>query len=202
MAGDTFVRSMLGPQVNSTRKSAPVYGFGSSTREHAAKIFLSSEHAALAFAGQGSPGPAGYVQKSTVGPQADGRFVSYPQWAFGSAQRFPAAGKTSSLPGPGEYVQRSSIGAQVNGTQPSQPIYGMGSSTRESVKKVYISDGHSNSVGYGMHSPGPASYSLKGAVGKQDQSPKTNQPAWVFGSNKRFRDPDILRRSKLPAPGA
>merc|ERR1712070_392935 len=45
-------------------------------------------------------------------------------------------------------------------------------------------------------------YSLPLAVGKQQSSMKSNQPQWVFGSNQRFKDPELIRAAKLPAPGA
>ena len=63
--------SMFGDQVSSTRRSAPGYGFGSSTRAHAQKVFVSKEHSMLASKGI-SPGPQ-YTIRSTVGPQVDGR---------------------------------------------------------------------------------------------------------------------------------
>ena len=43
----TFVSSTLGNQWVSSRQSAPSYGFGTSTREHAAKVFISPKHAEL-----------------------------------------------------------------------------------------------------------------------------------------------------------
>ena len=54
------VKSMLGVQVASDHTSAPAFGFGSSTREVANKIFLSAEHAKLASKSN-SPGPAVYT---------------------------------------------------------------------------------------------------------------------------------------------
>ena len=196
-----MVKSMLGTQVSSARTSAPAYGFGSSTRAHAEKIFLSSEHAKLASKSN-SPGPAVYTMRSTVGPQVDGALVSAPQWAFGSSPRFSGEVGNDKVPGPGMYEQRSALGVQASGAQPSQPIYGMGSSTRDHVQKVYISERHSTSLFSGVNSPGPASYTLQAAVGKQGASTKANQPNWVFGSNKRFQDPDLLQSAKLPSPDA
>ena len=38
-------KSMFGTQELSSRRTAPAHGFGSSTRNHAAKIFMGSEHA-------------------------------------------------------------------------------------------------------------------------------------------------------------
>lgn len=193
---------MLGAQVSSARSSAPAYGFGSSTRAQAEKIYLSSEHAKLASGAKRSPGPAVYMMRSTVGPQVDGALLSAPQWAFGSSQRFSGDVPKDKVPGPGAYEEKSSLGPQTSALQPSQPIYGMGTSTRDGVDKVYISEKHSSSIFTGKNSPGPASYSLNAAVGKQGASTKANQPNWVFGSNKRFQDPALAKAAKLPAPDA
>lgn len=202
MTEGTFVRSMLGPQVSSARHSYPAFGFGSSTREQAAKVFISAEHAKLQPTKSITPGPDGYTMRSTVGPQVNGAIPSAPQWVFGAAGRLDPLSRGVNVPGPGAYEQRSSLGAQVTGLYPSQPIFGMGTSTRDNVKGVYISEHHSNSTFQGVNSPGPATYSLNAAVGRQNASTKANQPTWVFGSSKRFADPSLLRSAKLPAPGA
>jgi len=196
----SFVRSMLGPQVSSSRSSAPVFGFGSSTRDQMAKIYISAEHAKLSTKTI-SPGPALYMMRSTVGPQVDGSLETAPQWAFGSAQRFVIINKEN-VPGPGSYEQRSSMGAQGSSLMPTRPVFGMGSSTRDNVQRVYISEKHSSSIFTGVNSPGPASYTLHASVGRQGASTKGNQPSWVFGSNKRFRNPDLIRAAHLPAPDA
>ena len=119
-----FVRSMLGPQISSSRATAPIFGFGSSTREHAAKIFISAEHAKLSTKTI-SPGPALYTMPSTVGPQVDGAIESAPRWAFGSAQRFNAITKNN-LPGPGSYEARSSLGVQGSSDCQRSPFMGWG----------------------------------------------------------------------------
>ena len=71
---------MLGPQVNSRKKSAPNYGFGSSTREHQAKVFISQEHASLAPGEACSPGPI-YNDIPAIGPQVNGAMASAPSCA-------------------------------------------------------------------------------------------------------------------------
>ena len=195
-----FVRSMLGPQISSSRATAPIFGFGSSTREHAAKIFISAEHAKLSTKTI-SPGPALYTMPSTVGPQVDGAFESAPRWAFGSAQRFNAITKNN-LPGPGSYEARSSLGVQGSSGLPTQPLYGMGTGTRDTVNKLYISEKHSTALFTGKNSPGPATYTLDASVGKQGLSVKANQPKWVFGSSQRFKNADLKYQAALPAPDA
>ena len=189
---------MLGTQTNSVHHSSPSYGFGSSTREQANKVFVSHEHSKLATSGV-SPGPASLGARSTCGPQVDGTYASAPMWNFSSAKRFGVYGRDN-VPGPGKYEMRSSMGPQVEGDFPTLPVFGMGSSTRDNVKRVYISEQHSNVAFQGANSPGPASYSLNTSVGKQGSSTKANQPSWVFGSNKRFTNPDLLRSARQPGP--
>ena len=70
-------RSMFGDQPLSSRRSQPSYGFGSSTREHSARLFVSNAHSAT-VGGKASPGPATYSQRASVGHQIDGRKVSAP----------------------------------------------------------------------------------------------------------------------------
>ena len=196
MAGQ--IKSMLGAQPSSQHMSFPSYGFGSGTRDQANKVFVSHEHSKLATTGV-SPGPASFGGAATLGPQADGAIRSAPSWNFGSARRFNAFDREN-VPGPGSYSARSSLGAQVTGEQQSMPIFGMGSSTRDGVKRVYISEQHSTIALQGMSSPGPASYTLIPAVGKQGASTKASQPSFGFGSNKRFIDADVRRAAKQPGP--
>ena len=103
-------RSMFGDQVNSKKSSAPSYGFGSATREQAAKV---SEP----FTGV-SPGPAVYTLPKAVGKQVDGRKMGSPEWQFGTAQRFGGFNAVGMVekknPGPGTYNQKPSVGVQVS----------------------------------------------------------------------------------------
>ena len=95
-------RSMFGDQAHSKRRSSPSYGFGSSTRGQAAKVFLSRDHAKLS-APNSSPGPSAYTLRASVGSQADGRKASSPQWVFGSSDRF-SSGSVAKAENPGAYA--------------------------------------------------------------------------------------------------
>ena len=100
-------RSMFGDQVNSRKSSAPSYGFGSATREQAAKV---SEPLTGV-----SPGPAVYTLRNAVGTQVDGRKPSSAQWQFGTSKRFTAVAMVEKKnPGPGTYEQKASVGIQVS----------------------------------------------------------------------------------------
>lgn len=76
----------------------------------------------------------------------------------------------------------------------------MGAGTRDSMRKVYISDGHSDATS-GGDSPGPI-YTMRSSIEPQDSSTKRSQPAWVFGKDTRFQDPSVRMRGRLPAPNA
>ena len=198
-------RTMLGPQVNSKKKSPPAYGFGSGTREQQAKVFVSQEHAALAGTPD-SPGPAVYSHRASVGPQVDGAKESSPLWMFGTERRFSAqereAGQSKysvAVPGAGTYDAGVSVGEkQPDSTKGSAPAYGMGSSTRADQDKVFQSEEQAFSRCYGRASPGPASFTLNPAVGKQTLSTKEAQPSWIQGTEKRFGKNTT---SWVPAPG-
>lgn len=193
-------RSMLGPQASSAHISSPAFGFGSSTRDVANKVFVSREHSKVAPTST-SPGPARYSARSSVGPQPV--MESSPTWVFASGGRLVDAPRKDAPPGPGTYEPHSSIGPQANGLLPTMPAFGMGTGTRRSVEKVFVSHEHAVSQFSGYASPGPAApYSLPTAVGRQGSSLKANQPTWVFSASKRFQDPDIARALKLPAPNA
>ena len=197
---------MLGDQP--LKKSAPKYGFGSSTRDQAGKVFVSQEHTALATAGKGSPGPAVYTLPPAVGgKQPDGRKSDPPSWGFGTASRFRTFkdtgkpdGHRGNNPGPGYYNRPpASVGPQVLGGMKSEPLVGFGTAERKNVRKVFISNAHQNTDLYGMASPGPAaSYQLQSTMGKQAHSTAANPPAWVIGG---ARAPDKTGADS-PGPAA
>ena len=198
------MRSMLGEQPLSTRSSAPSFGFGASTRDVRAKVFISQEHARTGD-GQSSvsPGPAApYNLRASVGKQNDGRKRSSPHWMFCQAERFTVEKRADRFPGPGAYAVRSSIGPQFSSAIDSAPLYGFGSAGRDHVAKVYLSAEHDKSF-YGINSPGPlANYKIRASVGKQNDSRKPDKPAWVFGSTGRFKYDHIKRAASSPGPGA
>lgn len=193
-------RSTFGTQTSSKRGSAPSYGFGSGTRAHREKTFVSQEHSALE-AGKESPGPAVYKHRAAVGEQIDGKMASAPQWAFGTADRFMGNSKEQQ-PGPGAYATTRGIQAQVSSQKATAPMFGFGSSTRAHVEKVFISQDHNKGL-HGINSPGPmAGYQMTAAVGNQVDSKKAGQPAWVMGKADRFVYDHVKRAAGAPGPGA
>eukprot|EP00322_Chrysochromulina_rotalis_P008980 CAMPEP_0115864728 /NCGR_PEP_ID=MMETSP0287-20121206/19350_1 /TAXON_ID=412157 /ORGANISM="Chrysochromulina rotalis, Strain UIO044" /LENGTH=91 /DNA_ID=CAMNT_0003319207 /DNA_START=112 /DNA_END=387 /DNA_ORIENTATION=- len=89
------------------RTSMPSQKFPVSTREVAAKKFLSNEHVKKDNPSI-SPGPAKYDQKPVAtGPQASTRIRNSPSYGFGTADRFNNArnaAHSAASPGPGAYL--------------------------------------------------------------------------------------------------
>ena len=157
------MRTMFGPQTLSHRQSGPSFGFGASTRDVRAKIFISQAHNATE-SGSASPGPAVYGLGSMCGKQVDGRKKSQPRWMFGTAERFKFEKRQNSSPGPGAYGVTASVGAQVSSAIQSAPSFGFGSAERRHVEKVYLSEEHQKSL-HGCDSPGPlAAYRMADSV--------------------------------------
>jgi hypothetical protein len=188
-------RSTFGAQPLGKYRSASEFGFGTSSRETAGKVFLTQKHMALSCAGRASPGPAGYTLPQSVGgKQPDGRKKDAPTWTFGSAQRFRPRtapvkpdGHAGNNPGPGHYVSPpASVGPQVLGRFKSQPIPSFGKADREKVRRVWISQEHQKTDMHGMDSPGPfAPYQLDSTMGKQASGSSPSLPSWSFSSNAR-----------------
>ena len=194
-------RTMFGPQTLSHRHSGPSFGFGVSTREVRAKVFISQAHNSTE-AGKASPGPAGYGLGSMCGKQVDGRKKSMPNWMFGTAERFKFEKRQNSSPGPGAYSSTASFGTQVSSAIQSAPTFGFGSAERRHVEKVYLSEEHQKSL-HGIDSPGPlAAYRMSASVGRQESSQKANHPTYTFGGGGRFKNESEKRASTQPGPGA
>lgn len=82
----------------------PSFGFGTSNREHMAKVFVSNVHAgASGGAFVYSPGPASYRLNSSIGNQTSTRGRTAPTWGFAKANRFRDKYDTGT-PGPGAYA--------------------------------------------------------------------------------------------------
>lgn len=198
------LRSTFGTQPLSARRSSASYGFGSATREHTAKLFVSNAHSATA-GGRAGPGPASYSARTSIGSQIDGRKSSAPAWVMGTGDRFKHEDRASSAqaPGPGQYALAGSFGMQATSSIRTQPAAGFGSAERSHLEKVFMSEEHNKSL-RGTQSPGPCSYNIKGSLGKQDSSRLgigASQPTWVFGSTKRFQYDHVKRAAATPGPG-
>ena len=141
-------------------------GFGTAERKHVKKVWISQAHQKTDMHGMGSPGPATYALKSTMGKQDESVIPNPPTWVFGSAKRTDVEpGKHS--PGPAAYALPQSVGPQVDSRKPRAATPGFGASTRDIRAKIYIGEEQGKSD-FGKLSPGPAAnYHLPAAVGKQ-----------------------------------
>jgi hypothetical protein len=156
----------VGPQVLGRFRSEPRMGFGTAERKHVKKVWISQAHQKTDMHGVGSPGPATYALKSTMGKQDESVIPNPPTWVFGSSKRTDVeAGKLS--PGPAAYALPQSVGPQVDSRKPRAATPGFGASTRDIRAKIYIGEEQGKSD-FGKLSPGPAAnYHLPAAVGKQ-----------------------------------
>ena len=91
-------------QVVSTKPSTPRFGFGSSNRDHQAKVYISAEHEKTTPGGLGAPGPGQYPIGGTTGKQVRSNERTASSWGFGTSARFRATAKQAGTPGPGAYV--------------------------------------------------------------------------------------------------
>lgn len=185
-------KSTFGPQPVAGRRSAPAYGFGSGTRNQQSKVFAGSQFAKTNNVSI-TPGPC-YENINSVGLQADSGKNSYPQWQFGTAQRF-GSGPRQKIPGPGTYNNAGSFGMQGLSHRNSFPLYGFGTSDRQNVTKVFISSLHEKSK-HGVESPGPAAMYSRGSG--------LDGSEYGFGTDERYmrRDRMLNDQGELPGPGS
>lgn len=197
-------RSAFGSQATSKQQSQPIYGFGSGTREHAAKCFVSEDHNKSRH-GMESPGPMVYKLGGAFGRQQQSRGANQPAWVFGSTNRFQYdhVKRAATSPGPGAYSLGQAVGTQVSSTKSSAAAFGFGTSDRAHVAKMYISPEHEK-MSQGVNSPGPMTYTLTDAVGKQYKSNNPSSASWGFGTAQRFAAQDGRpgARGATPGPGA
>lgn len=97
--------SGVGLQPNSTKRSAPLPGFGTSNRQHMDKCFLTKDHEKVHF-GKASPGPLSYSLTPGVGKQTLSSKREAPSFGFGSNDRWytsKMAARHGNTPAPGAY---------------------------------------------------------------------------------------------------
>jgi hypothetical protein len=144
-----------------------------------------------------------------VGPQPVGLSESAPEWKFGSDQRWERGNRsTLDNPAPGKYDAASGIGNQADSKKVSLPHFGFGTSTREDQERVFVTQEHNKTL-FGRLSPGPSTYTLNPAMGKQHLSYEPvgfqrkirngSQPSWIFGKSERL---GAAQPNSVPGPGA
>ena len=102
--GAYAIKEAIGTQVSSKMPSLPRFGFGTSNREHAAKVFISHEHEKVT-GNRDAPGPGQYAIASLTGkPVRAGTQKTGSAWGFGTSKRFSDGSRHGGNPGPGQYV--------------------------------------------------------------------------------------------------
>lgn len=104
--GKYTYKGSVGNQQDSTKPTKAMYGFGTCSRDRAAKTSLDKNQAPSQLAGYTGPGPASLgFGPSAYGEQPQSAKNSKPEWTFGGESRFMPNRSTSELsPGPGSYV--------------------------------------------------------------------------------------------------
>jgi len=190
---------MLGTQHDSSKASAPSYGFGTAERAQLnAKLFVSKDMVQDKF-GVGSPGPV-YAPKGL-----DGRYVTAPSPSFGTSHRYSIAQQKRSsapVPGPGQYSIPGSVTRQCDSQKHSYSSWKFGTATRADHAKVFVSPAHAKSVTEFIDSPGPCAYGHLGGVGIQSDSRKSTEPRFGVGTASRFYSDSSAATAKgTPGPG-
>lgn len=187
--------SSVGRQVYSTNKSFPHYGFGTSDRAMASRVFISPQHAESGNFGLSSPGPA-FINNSVSGMGRGGiGFGTDGRWTREQRRLSDA----SEQPGPGTYTMDAAKINMSSSRELKEPSFGFGTSNRDHAAKLFISNAHSDGSAEFVYSPGPASYRVHGSMGCQASTRGRTAPMSSFGKANRFRD---KYDTGTPGPGA
>lgn len=186
MVQDKFGTASPGPVYKPTAvdgrfQNAPHQSFGTSHR-HDITTMKRSAHP--------QPGPGQYTIPGSVSRQHDSQKFSYSSWKFGTSTRAdqakvfvsPAHAKSVTefidSPGPTAYGHKGSLGNQSDSRKTTNESYGMGTSDR------FFYD---NPTQMDKASPGPGTYTLRSAQGRQVTSNKTSYPISSFPRADRDR---------------
>jgi len=159
----------------------PKHSFGASHRYALASMKRS---------GAPVPGPGQYTMPGSVSKQHDSQKHSYSSWKFGTSTRgdqakvfiSPAHAKSVTefidSPGPCAYGHKGSLGGQTDSRKNTNESYGMGTSDRFFYE---------NSGQIEKGAPGPGTYTLRSAQGRQVTSNKPSYPISSFPRADRDR---------------
>mmetsp|Transcript_42421 Transcript_42421/g.57949 ORF Transcript_42421/g.57949 Transcript_42421/m.57949 type:complete len:307 (-) Transcript_42421:213-1133(-) len=181
---------------SSKSQHAPSFSFGSSTRQHKSRLYISrldtgKVDANRDGAGRNVPGPGAYDGSVTKTKH------SAPKHSFGlrldnAPEERPS---TTKAVGPGSYRVGSSLGSQPSSRRPSSSCYSMGSASREKVGGVLSPDFKPTSKSI---TPSPDRYGVTSSLGKQTKSTTCSTPNYSFGTGKKST---FGKNVKVPGPG-
>ncbi|GIL43142.1 hypothetical protein Vafri_973 [Volvox africanus] len=190
----------IGEQPTSPNRSPSRVRFGSSTRDQAQKLFLSSRHIEQQRGTMGSP-PGSYDLPGALGQQVTSSKTSSPSFSLPRTDRlkdrYEALSKT--MPAAGQYETWNSIGKQTLSLSRTMPAYGFGSSDRDKESARFLTSQHAKAL-RGSFSPNNYDRQQPNNItsfGKQSLSVRTNLPAYGFGSQPRM----VFKTSQTPGPG-
>ena len=189
--------SSVGRQIYSTNTSFPHYGFGTSDRAMAARVFISPQHSECGSIGLSSPGPASINNTSRGMGEGSHKF------GFGTDGRWTREqmrlSQASEQPGPGTYTMDSAQSQYASSSSPKEASYGFGTSNRAHAEKISVSNAHAQGGAFVL-SPGPASRSSgpTSSMGRQASTRGRTAPMSSFGKASRWS----LKIDTTPGPGA
>ena len=180
---ETYLVSKMGAIPESTRASAPNYGFGTGDRSGSMVLQSSTAKRAVGL----SPGPI-YL------PSPRGVIGSGPKAPFSKSDaREASIRRAGALPGPGEYEKPSLIGGEHSSSHwRTEPRDGWGTSGRETAP-----------IGSSPRAACGEFYELSSSMEQQILSTKSSKPNYAFSRSPRFADQQAARqKAAAPGPGA
>jgi len=212
LAKDSYDLRAVGPQPESMRPSAPLYGFGKGTRDQMDKVFL-SHHAEKIKGNPDTPGPI-YNVPSDLGQAQKFGFGTGPQRVYKNKPPYP----DSSV----DLIMHEVDSGYAKFKKP--PAFYFGTEAKDCMKNAAITKGQAPTTtctpgpaayipsmkggGSGLEelpsypfgiktkiqelpsstplNVGPGKYKLQKAVGKQVLSTTQSLPMWGFQKAKRF----------------
>jgi len=187
MVSDKFGMNSPGPvyhpkTVDGRFYTAPSHSFGASHR------YATSQQK---HTGTLTPGPGQYTMPGSVSKQHDSQKHSYATWKFGtstrkdqakvfiSPQHAKSVAEFIDSPGPVAYTHNGSLQNQPDSRKKTNESFGMGTSERffyENTSTIERNGG-----------PGPGTYTLRSAQGRQVTSDKPSYPISTFPRADRDR---------------
>lgn len=179
--------SSLGRDEQRSNKMSPRrHGFGTATREHRAKVFITNAHHRAELYGRDSPGPSSphIAMKGSFGVQHASTRSTAPGWVMGSgSNRFDSWEERRSraqTAAPGSHELASSVGVQRDSRRPSSPQPSLSRARPETLAKVYLHSKDRTTLGQG--SPGPSAHDPTRAF----LASRPASAAFSFGTASRF----------------
>lgn len=109
------------------------------------------------------------------------------RYRFGTSSRPSVTNKNhAGDPGPGAYKSPGSVAPQMDSRKKNSESAVFGTSTRDQMQKQAVESKEREQALYGVNSPPPNLYSLRGSIGVQNLSTKSNLPNTRIGTAPRF----------------